>query len=253
MLEVFFLEGQLEWNIPLLVILIGIGVSYVVLLRIFTDNKIYHQQPVLFFFSLTLLYLIIGSPFSTLNHLSISLHMLQMSVLFFVIPPLLILSIPSNFPPISIAFNIPPTVPLITFAVMFFSYHLQVVLTYLSLHPFIHNSYLILLLLLSFFIWQPIVKKHDQRFAFLSGIVLLPACSLLILNGLLGDSENPLMSGIMSSLCMSPSTLSSLHILPAPFNTRGDLILAGILMMGMHKFALLLTIRLKNKVQPGNS
>jgi len=247
MVDIFLLEHPLVWNIPLLLGLMGIGVIYVVLIRRFTEHKIHHKQPFLFFLSLTLLYLTTGSPLSTLNHLSISLHMLQMSVLFFVIPPLFILSIPETFPPMIQRLNISPLAALFAFAFLFSCYHVQVVLTYLSLHSVIHNSYLILLLLLSFIFWHPIVRKQDKRFAFLSGIVLLPACSLLILSGLFGTSTNPFLSGMMASLCITPSSLSSLHLLPPPFNTRADLIIAGVLMMGMHKFALFLTTRLKNR------
>jgi len=97
-------------------------------------------------------------------------------------------------------------------------------------------------------IWRPIVRKQNKQFAFLSGILLLPACGQLILSGLFGSVTNPLLSEMMASLCITPAGLNSLGIFPSAFNSRVDLIIAGILMMAMHKFALLLTARLKNKI-----
>ncbi|PLS04155.1 cytochrome c oxidase assembly protein [Neobacillus cucumis] len=245
MLEVFFLEDQWVWNLPILSGLIGVGVLYILLLRSFTKLKVHHKQPFLFFLALTLLYLAIGSPLSTLNHLSISLHMIQLSLLFFVLPPLFLLGIPESFPPILYRLNIPPLAALFTFAILFSCYHLPAVLTYLSLHSLIHTSYLLLLMLLSFISWRPIVKEENKTFAFLSGMVLLPACSLLLLGGIFGNAANPFLSGMLEHFCITPSAMSSISVLPAPFNTRADLIMAGVLMMGIHKFSLLLTVRMR--------
>ncbi|MEH7095029.1 cytochrome c oxidase assembly protein [Neobacillus vireti] len=256
MLDIFLFEDPLVWNFPLLAGLIGVYAFYIVLLHTYTEIKIYDKQPLLFFLSLTLLYLTIGSPLSSLNHLSFSLHMIQMSLLFFVIPPLFLLGIPEASLLMIKRLNIPFLAALVTFAILFFFYHFQAVLSYLSLHSSIHNSYLLLLMLLSLLVWRPIVTEQNKRFAFLSGIVLLPACSLLILSGLFGSGTNPLLSGMMASLCMTPTAQNSLSILPPPFNTRADLIIAGLLMMIIHKFAIVLTVRLKNKVLvrdlPGN-
>ncbi|WP_369293410.1 cytochrome c oxidase assembly protein, partial [Alkalihalophilus pseudofirmus] len=54
----------------------------------------YHRQPFLFFSSLILFYLTTGSPFAALSHLTFSSHMVQMSILFFIFPPLFLLGIP---------------------------------------------------------------------------------------------------------------------------------------------------------------
>ena len=248
MLEIFLLEDPLVWNFPLLAGLIGISALYIVVLRTNPQIKIHRRQPFLFLLSLTLLYLTIGSPVSTIIHLSFSLHMIQMSFLFFVIPPLLLLGIPEAYLPVLKRITIPPFAALITFAFLFFFYHLPVMLTYLSLHLLIHNSYLLLLVLLSFMIWQPIVTDQNKRFALLSGLVLLPACSLLILSGLFGSVTNPFLSGMMANICITPATLNSLNILPLSFNPRADLIMAGVLMMAMHKSALILTTRLKKGI-----
>lgn len=51
-----------------------------------------------------------------------------------------------------------------------------------------------------------------------------------------------------ATLCITPSQLSSFTILPLPFNTKFDQIMAGLLMLGMHKMALILTVRLGSRV-----
>src|SRR5699024_5216157 len=85
-------------------------------------------------------------------------------------------------------------IPLFIFAVLFFIYHLPFILNLLSQHSFFQNGYLILLFILSFGMWWPIAspdpsrrlhQEHMKRYAFLSGLILMPACMLFILTALL--------------------------------------------------------------------
>ena len=217
----------------------------------FTKGKIQPKQPILFFLGLGLLYVTIGSPISTISHLSFSLHMIQMSMLYFIIPPLLILGIPDSLLPISTRINklfLPPSAALYTFAILFLLYHMPVILAFLSQHSNVHNSYLLVLLYTSFSMWRPIVNGQDKRYAMLSGLLLLPACILFIFNASLGEVNNPLLAQMTATLCFTPSEFSSFNLLPTSFNTRFDQITAGFLMLGMHKFALFVTVRLGKKV-----
>jgi putative membrane protein len=260
------LEGQSFWNAPLLAFLICIALLYVVLVLSFTKIKLHQKQPLLFFLSLCILYIAFGSPFETISHLSFSLHMLQLSILYFIVPPLLLLGIPGPFlqnirgHTLIVRMNritMTPIAALYAFGGLFLMYHFPVVLTTISQNTFIHNGYLFVLLLLSFRMWGPIAspdsnkdgsKRQNKRYLFLSGLVLMPACLLFILTALIGGMNNPLLTELTANLCISPSQLDSLNLLPAPFNTRLDQMFAGILMLGMHKFGLLLTVRLGKKV-----
>ncbi|MFZ7943864.1 cytochrome c oxidase assembly protein [Neobacillus sp. 19] len=247
-----WLEGQLVWNIPLLTGLICIAVIYGCFVTYYTNIKIYHQKPLLFFLSLTLLYVTIGSPLSTLSHLSFSFHMIQMSILYFMIPPLLLIGVPESFLEIMKGINklfLPPLAALYTFSVLFLMYHLPVMLSFLSKHSLVHNGYLVVLFSLSFSMWRPIVMDQNKRFAVLSGLLLMPACILFIITGLIGGLNNPFLAQMTSNLCISPLALSSLHILPPPFNTGLDQIMAGILMILMHKFALYIAVRTGKKAR----
>ncbi|ASK64051.1 hypothetical protein CFK37_18760 [Virgibacillus phasianinus] len=258
------LAGQLTWSIPLLTALVGIAVLYVFLRRRLTTRKRDDLQPLFFFTGLGLLYLMIGSPLSSISHLSFSLHMVQMSMLYFIIPPLILLGIPTNVYTRIITFHwikkcknlLFPKIALYTFAILFLIYHLPVTLTIFSQSSLIQNGYLIMLFGLSFGMWWPIVspeweqrfnKEQKKRYALLSGMVLMPACLLFIVNALLDGGNNPFVTQITSHLC-TPAQSGTFTVLPPPFNTTFDQLLAGIFMLGMHKFGLVLTFKLGNKV-----
>ncbi|MFL6560781.1 MAG: cytochrome c oxidase assembly protein, partial [Bacillus sp. (in: firmicutes)] len=179
-------------------------------------------------------------------------------------PPLFLLGIPElqsfsdNFILKQVGkLMIPPLAALYIFGALFLMYHLTVVLTFLSQHPFVHNGYLAVLLLLSFSMWRPIAslapnaKGQIKRYVLISGLVLMPACLLFIITAIVGGVNNPLLTQMTAALCISPSQLSSFNILPSPFNTSYDQMMAGILMIGMHKLGLILTVRLRNIVQRG--
>lgn len=257
------LAGQLSWNLPLLAGLFCLIMLYAFLVKRVTNIKLNHVQPFLFFIGLVLLYLAIGTPLSTISHLSFSLHMLQMSILYFMVPPMLLLGLPYNIfklmhksplvKGISKLFP-PPRVVLIIFAVFFTSYHLPGVLNVVTQSTLIQNSYLLLLFLSSFGMWWPIAspdpkqrfrKARMKRYAFQSGLILMPACLLFILNAFLGGLNNPFLTQITAHLC-TPSQASSLNLLPSPFNTKFDQLMAGTLMLGMHKFSIMFSFRFGN-------
>ncbi|MBY0121296.1 cytochrome c oxidase assembly protein [Bacillus sp. S/N-304-OC-R1] len=253
------ISNALEWNIPILMTSIFILISYILLVKQTTELTIMHKQPLLFLLSLALLVLIVGSPLAAIAHLSFSLHMIQMSILFFIIPPLLLLGIPkpiyqllSKVILIRPFLLVKPLASLIIFAFMFFVYHLPLVLNLLSNHLGIHRMYFLLLFILAFRMWWPIISPFQKqtiysepkkRFAFLSGLLLLPACSVFILNALMDGTNNPFLAQFMTELCL-PSHSSSHTLFPPLFNPRLDQLMAGILMLGIHKFSLNVALHL---------
>lgn len=266
MFTILWLEGHLVWNTPLLAAILCTAAFYVWIVKYFTNIKLSGKQPLFFFLGLGLLYITTGSPLSAISHLSFSLHMIQMSILFFIIPPILLLGIPSlliqQIREISVMKKIsklflPPMMALIAFAILFLVYHFPIVLKVFSQNPFIHNGYIILLFILSYSMWWPIaaldpkqqfMKGGKKRYAFLSGLILMPACFLFILNALTGGMNNPFLTEISANLCM-PSQSSFFAFLPSSFNTKFDQLMAGILMVGIHKLGLILTSHLGNKIQ----
>lgn len=261
--EVLFWE-QLVWNLPLFIFLVGIAFVYSYLLKSFTTIRLYQKQPQFFFLSLSLLFLIIGSPLSAFSHLSFSLHMIQMSILFFIVPPIMLLGIPYSMFKKAITIIpmvkrisrlfLPPKYALFLFAFLFLMYHLPGIMKVLSQNSLIQNGFLFLLFILSFSMWWPIVspdpkqrfsKKKKKRYAFLNGVILMPACILFIFNALIVGMDNPFLTQMTAYLCLPPQN-EPLNLLPSPFNTKFDHIMSGILMLGMHKFGIMLSFRVGN-------
>ncbi|MEH7343322.1 cytochrome c oxidase assembly protein [Bacillus sp. JJ1532] len=256
------IRNELEWNIPILMTAVFIAVLYTILVRQTTKFTMLQKQPFLFLSSLGLLVLIVGSPFAAISHLSFSLHMIQMSILFFIIPPLLLLGIPK--PVYQLLWTVilvrsflfvKPIVALFIFAILFSMYHLPTILSLISDHPAIHNSYFFLLFILAFRMWWPITSpfkklrtysETKKRYAFLSGLLLLPACSVFILNALIDRMNNPFLTQLMTKLCL-PSHSSSHTLFPPLVNTRLDQLMAGILMLGIHKISLKAALHMGEK------
>lgn len=200
-----------------------------------------------------------------LSQVSVTLHMIQMSLLFFFVPPLLLLGIPpslfdvmargmrrSKLPSIHLS----PKTSLATFAILLLFYHTPITLTFLVARPLFHTGYLWLLFLLSFGMWKPFASPDPllrlcackmKRYAFLSGLAITPACLLFIASGFFEGATNPWALQLLAHLC-GPDTLDSFPLLPAPFHAKHDRILAGILMMVLHKSSLVFILKLERTV-----
>lgn len=254
---------DLEWNIPLLLLGVSIAIFYIILVKQMTELTMLHRQPLLFFLSLSLLVLLVGSPLATVSHLSFSLHMIQMSVLFFIIPPLIIVGIPKpifqlllKIPLLKVLLVASPFIALIIFSVLFFMYHLPFILNTFSINPSIHTIYFTILFILALRMWWPItspfnkLRKYSEskeRYAFLSGLLLLPACSIFIINAFMDGMNNPFLTQLMTKLCL-PSHSNAAALLPPLINPRLDQLMAGLFMLGIHKISLKTALIMGKKV-----
>src|SRR5690625_1782497 len=232
MLLSLLLEEHLTWNFPLLIILVCIISIYGYLYRQSGRRNFFSLQTSLFLIGLTLLYGMIGSPLTAISHLSFSFHMIQMGILYFIIPPLLLLGIPEwmfmhitkHLPLRKYRFIqfISPKIALYTFSVLFLMYHLPITLQFLSKYAALQTSYTSILFILSFYMWWPIVAPntkqplhadHKKRYAFISGLLITPACILFILTALLDGANNPFIEQLTVHLCI-PAESSTFNILP---------------------------------------
>ncbi|MCF3942667.1 cytochrome c oxidase assembly protein [Oceanobacillus alkalisoli] len=260
------LYGELVWNFPLLAILAGILFLYFYILKRYTTVKLYRKPPVLFLLSICLLYFTIGSPLSAFSHLSFSLHMFQMSILYFIIPPLLLAGIPPQFfetihPNRTIkwigSIFLPAKFALILFSFLFLIYHLPVAMSLFSQYPIVQNGLLFFLFFLSFNLWWPVLspipeqrlyKERKKRYLFLSGILLMPACTIFIAQALIDGAQHPFLHQLSAQLCFPPEAMD-LNILPPFFHTKYDQVIAGSLMLGIHKLGMVLSSRLVPDVE----
>ncbi|MBT2215231.1 cytochrome c oxidase assembly protein [Virgibacillus dakarensis] len=266
MFDKILLLGPITWHIPFLTGLLCIASLYVFFVKRVAKINLTHPQVLLFLFGIGLLYVITGSPLAKFSHLSSSLHMTQMSILYFIVPPVILLGIPKHLfeflwktPWMKkiCKLLLPSMIALITFAILFFMYHLPIVLTVLTKSNSLHNGYLSFLFVLSFGMWWPIAtpdpkqrlsNKQKKRYALLSGLILMPACVLFILNALFDGTNNPLLAQATSNLCFPLQSGSGpVSLLPPPFNTKLDQLAAGVFMMGLHKIGLMITVKLGGK------
>jgi putative membrane protein len=163
-----------------------------------------HAEPVsgktkgLFLLALLIYYFALGSPLALMAHELFSMHMLQMSLLYFVLPPLLLLGIPAymwrpllHLPLLHALgrFFTRPVFTLFFFNGVISLYHIPIVFdTIMRNHPLHYISHAILLFA-AFCTWWPIAcpvpeydrvpSLHKLALIFGNGVLLTPACAMI--------------------------------------------------------------------------
>jgi putative membrane protein len=158
----------------------------------------------LFLLALIIYYFAVGSPLDLVGHELFSMHMLQMSLLYFVLPPLLLLGIPAYMwrPLIRLPvlraigrFFTRPVFTLFFFNGIISLYHVPIVFdTIMRNHPLHYISHAILLFA-AFCMWWPIacpVPEYDKvpslyklALIFGNGVLLTPACAMITFTNIL--------------------------------------------------------------------
>jgi putative membrane protein len=213
------------------------------------------SQAILFIVAMGLFYFTKGGPIDLMGHLMFYAHMIQMAVLLFIIPPILIISIPdwiwekfwaSTVFRKTFGFLKKPLIVLILFNAVFSLYHLPIIFDFIKTNIFLHEAYTCLLMLLALGLWWPLVNKIETyqsltglkkvAYIFASGVLILPACALIIFNDkpMYATYSNPELWAKSLELCVPPSTLSTLDLSgPEMFNSMSlihDQQLGGVLM-----------------------
>ena len=130
------------------------------------------KQAILFTTAMLVLYIIKGSPVDLIAHIMFSFHMIQMAFLYFVIPLLLIPSIPNwvwkrlisyKFIQPLFRFFTKPLLALIFFNGLFSVYHIPMVMDAVKMNIFIHSTYTVVLFIFSIFLWWPLMNQLAGR------------------------------------------------------------------------------------------
>lgn len=150
---------------------------------------------------LFLFYLAQGGPLELLGHLSFTFHMVNMSISYLIVPPMILLGVPSFVWRRAFGMRfwrrlsglMHPLLSLILFNALFSLYHVPAVHDYVMTQFTVHRVYYAILLLTSLMMWWQIVcpvpewnKLTDVRkmgYVFANGILLTPACALIIFSG----------------------------------------------------------------------
>lgn len=186
-----------------------------------------------FSIGLFLFYIVKGSPIDLIGHILFSMHMVQMALLLMLIPPLLIVGIPTwvwqkvvNHRVVQPIFNFftSPLLALIVFSGLFSIYHIPIMLDTIKLNEWYHSLFTLVLFLSAIFLWWPIMNKlgdeHQvsglKKIGYIIGsaILITPACALIIfapepMYATYSDGDVWLKA---MELCVPSDTLSSLTL-----------------------------------------
>lgn len=199
-----------------------------------TVNEVLTKRQVIYFLlAMLLLYVVKGSPIDLMSHIMFSAHMTQMAILYLVIPPLFIISLPDWLWRVLIdskvvkglfSFFTKPLIALFVFNSLFSFYHLPLVFDLIKSSIVLHAVYTTLLFLAAIFMWFPLVNRIPEReslsgvkkvaYIFVSGILMTPACALIIFANapIYSTFTNPESWANAMRLCVPASTLSGLHL-----------------------------------------
>ncbi|WP_282019658.1 cytochrome c oxidase assembly protein [Planomicrobium okeanokoites] len=178
----------------ILVIILGVYVYQ------FKTEEDFFKKFGFFFSALVVLYVTLGSPLHVLgDHYLFSAHMLEQSLIYTLLPPLLLLGLPKRFvaPIIQVglrtkilSFLKRPLIPLLLFNVLFSFYHIPLIFNLVVGNGMLHNLMHIILTMTSFFMWIPLIPMvkeldklseiHKIGYIFAAGMLLTPACALII-------------------------------------------------------------------------
>jgi putative membrane protein len=242
--------------LALMVILIGYFLLTVKYRKHFTESEpVTKSQGALFVTAILLLYIIKGSPIDLMGHLMFYAHMIQMAVLYLIIPPLFILGIPIwiwrkmlNIKGVKVVFDFltKPLIALILFNGMFSFYHIPFIFDVIKTDMWLHAGYTSILFVISTIMWWPLVNNHPEYqtlsgikkvgYIFADGILITPACALIIFadTPLYLTFSDPRAWTEALQLCVPSATLATLNLSgPEMFNSMSlieDQQLGGVLM-----------------------
>ncbi|MBA4537939.1 cytochrome c oxidase assembly factor CtaG [Bacillus aquiflavi] len=248
------------WSPYFLIALILILVGYFLITvkfrtRFASSEPLTKKQAIFFSVGIALLYTIKGSPIDLLGHITFYTHMIQMAFLYLIIPPIIIVGIPQwiwraiiNAPVIKHIFKFftKPIIALILFNGFFSLYHIPLVFDVIKTDFFLHALYTGFLFIMSGFMWWPLINQLPEQqtlsglkkvgYIFADGVLLTPACALIIFNEvpMYVTFSDPQAWAQALELCVPASTLAGLTLSgPEMFTTMSlleDQRLGGVLM-----------------------
>jgi putative membrane protein len=213
------------------------------------------MQKSLFVTGAVLYYMAQGGPLELLGHLMFTFHMVNMSLSYLIVPPIILLSVPAFmwrslfraafWKKLNILMH--PIFTLVLFNMLFSFYHVPVVHDYVMTHFLVHRIFYGVMLVAAFMMWWQIVcpvpewnRLTDLRkmaYVFANGVLLTPACALIIFSStpMYATYNDPEVWAKAMGYCVSgdPKALLSSFSGPSFFNLMKpaeDQQLGGIVM-----------------------
>lgn len=213
------------------------------------------KQGIIFTSAIVLLYVIKGSPVDLMGHLMFYAHMIQMAFLYLVIPPLFVVGIPQwvwrklfniSFIRGLFKFFTKPIIALALFNGLFSFYHIPLIFDVIKTDMLLHATYTTLLFIMAIFMWWPLINQVEVEsrlsgvkkigYIFADGILLTPACALIIFadTPMYDTFSDPSAWAAALELCVSPTILATLNLSgPEMFSSMSllhDQQLGGVIM-----------------------
>ncbi|MCZ8523235.1 MULTISPECIES: cytochrome c oxidase assembly protein [Paenibacillus] len=196
------------WSPGLLLLFIVAGILYTLAVGrwrkdIPDSEPVPFKQKMWFWIGLALWYAAEGSPLSYYgHHLYFSVHMFQQSILYLIMPPILLLGTPAWLLRSVIRTEkakrflwwvTSPVLALFFFNFIFSMYHIPMVMDWLMARPAALFAYKAVFLVSAFQLWFPVFtplpelgrmsELKKMGYIFLNGVLLTPACALIIFAG----------------------------------------------------------------------
>ncbi|MFC4077697.1 cytochrome c oxidase assembly protein [Salinithrix halophila] len=190
------------WNLGLNLVVVALGVVYLAATgpwRPMSLKTVTTGQKMLFLTGLALFYISLGSPMALIGHELFSVHMLQQSILYLMMPPLLIRGIPDwmwrrgmkvQWLERFFALGQRPLLSLLLFNGLFSLYHVPQIFDALMGDELLHLLSHMVLILTASLMWWPVVTPLQERtvlsplrkiaYIAAAGVLLTPACALII-------------------------------------------------------------------------
>ncbi|RIX50721.1 cytochrome c oxidase assembly factor CtaG [Paenibacillus nanensis] len=213
------------------------------------------MQKTLFVGGILLVYLCHGGPLNLLGHLMFTFHMVNMSISYLIVPPMILLGIPAFLWRAAFSAGfwrklrilMHPIMTLVLFNMLFSIYHVPMVHDYVMTNFTVHRLYYVVLFITAFMMWWQIAcpvpewsKLTDVKrmaYVFANGVLLTPACALIIFSdgGMYATYNDPEVWATAMGYCMSGDTSYLIGQFGGPefFNMLGtadDQQLGGIVM-----------------------
>lgn len=187
-----FLDPK-NWNLTLNIFFFFICLVYLVVVK-----SMHGWRKNCFLLSMIFYYISFGSPITLLAHELFSVHMLQMSLMYFIVPPFLLLGLPPVFLRRIFAirsikhvimFCTKPLISLFLFNGLISLYHVPLIFNIIMSKMAFHIISHIILFFASLCMWWPILAPLPEMnrlkplyrigLIFANGILLTPACAII--------------------------------------------------------------------------
>jgi putative membrane protein len=191
------------WNPVALLVLIVVAYVYLRAAKMHTGSRVSASKKASFLFGLVLFYIADGSPLNYVgHHYFFSVHMLDQSILYLIMPLFVLFGMPGWMVerPLralrldrTVKLLVNPLIAIFTFNLLFSMYHIPMVMDRVMTNDWLRFGYQAALIVSAFMMWFPIAGRAESwtrmselkrmAYIFMNGILLTPACALIIFAG----------------------------------------------------------------------